>query len=192
MLALNDLMLWLLDWQQSFVQSQGGFNLPAFARQDKGFALTWLKTLASTEKVPLCDFCANSSYEYIQNLILQRWVELQLQERLNKNFAWGRRGVVALSELFLQLKGVNQEELCLVCIADLLQEVLVAVPARQDKGLSALVTWKPLKNDTAKFAEYFPWWQNIRRTNPWWAPSCLQSCVGLTGESCQLLLGRIL
>lgn len=37
-------------------------------------------------------------------------------------------------------KGVNQEELCLVCIADSLQEVLVAVPARQDKGLSALVT----------------------------------------------------
>lgn len=60
-------------------------------------------------------------------------------------------------------KGADQEELCLVCIADSLQEVLVAVPARQDKGLSALVTRKPLKNDTAKFAKYFPWWQNITR-----------------------------
>lgn len=32
-------------------------------------------------------------------------------------------------------KEVDQEELCLVCIADSLQEVLVVVPARQDKGL---------------------------------------------------------
>lgn len=32
-------------------------------------------------------------------------------------------------------KGVDQEGLCLVCSADSLQEVLVVVPARQDKGL---------------------------------------------------------
>lgn len=82
-----------------------GFNLPAFGRQDKGFTLTWLKTLASIKKAHLYNSGDKLSYEYIQNLILQTWVKSSLQGCLNNNFAWGRHAVVALSEPLLELKG---------------------------------------------------------------------------------------
>lgn len=55
-----------------------GFNLPTFGRQDKGFTLTWLKTLTSIRKAHLYNFGDKLLYEYIQNLILQRWVKSSL------------------------------------------------------------------------------------------------------------------
>ena len=51
------------------------------------------------------------------------------------------------------------------------------------RGLSVPVTQKPLKNDTAKFAKYFPWCsdssggENVRKKNPRWACKLLaESC----------------
>lgn len=52
------------------------------------------------------------------------------------------------------------------------------------RGLSVPVTQKPLKNDTAKFAKYFPWssnssgGENVRKKNPRWARKLLAELCG--------------
>lgn len=69
-------------------------------------------------------------------------------------------------------------------VADSLQEVLVAAPVRQDKGLVSSTDTKPLKNDTANFAKYFRWCsnssggENVRRKNPRWACERLAELCG--------------
>lgn len=70
-----------------------GFNLPAFGRQDKGFTLTWLKTLASIKKAHLYNSGDKLSYEYIQNLILQTcscstFRAITGVKRKMRSFAW--------------------------------------------------------------------------------------------------------
>lgn len=132
--------------------------------------LTWLKTLASIKKAHLYNFYDKSYYEYIQNLILQRWVKWSLQECLNINFSWGRHAVVVHSELLLELKREwgALPGLYHTCFKKSLWLFL----SGRIRGLSVPVTPKPLKNDTAKFAKYLPWCsdssggENVRKKTP--------------------------
>lgn len=74
-------------------------------------------------------------------------------------------------------KGVDEEGLCLVCSADSLQEVLVTVPARQDKGLVS-------SSDVAGTEKWHGQICQVlslvgrRRTNPQWAHKLLTELCG--------------
>lgn len=46
------------------------------------------------------------------------------------------------------------------------------------RGLSVLVTWKPLQNDTTKFAKYFPWWAERKEDKSPWARKLLAELCG--------------
>lgn len=144
-----------------------GFNLPAFGRQDKGFTLTWLKTLTSIRKAHLYNFGDKLLYEYIQNLILQSQIifvgvfkqklcmgqtcscSTFRAKRKMRSFAWPVLQTCCKKSSWLFVSGRIRS---------------FSVPGTQIA--------KPLKDATAKFVRYFLWCsdssggENVRKKNP--------------------------